>query len=350
MSGKSLTNFDLRKALDDSIERDEIARDRIIDKVGVWGPMLIPLIPAGLTLAAIGSNYAKLLHFPVWASWPIGVVAGGGIEVFGIIANENYLDMQRFNQTLQDGEESAPVEDAKQARDTYVKIVVGLMVTLEVIPALVNVIGAPQVIATISVLISLFPLVYLAVLTGQVIIMRKQHRSRTRARHNRIEKAEIDKANDGIINGLNGQIQTLTQTIDTLRGELSDAVSGKRSAEAFAEGLRGRLATLEHELAIAQAKASVPVAIVTGVSEPVSDDVGTVSPEVRRPEVLKLLTQTKTKSEVNFAEWGRTFGTSDTTIRNDLKWLIQQGYWQNGDTWKALPKAAELIGEVVNAN
>lgn len=325
-----ISNFELRKKLDESIERDEIARDRIIDKIGVWGPMIIPMVPAGLTFAAIGVNYNNLLHFPLWASWPIGLIAGSGIEVFGIIANENYLDMQRFNQTLQEGEESAPVEEARKARDTYVKIVVGLMVTLEVIPSLIKVLDGPQIYATVSVLLSLFPLVYLAVLTGQVIIMRKQHRSRVRLRHDRQSQAEAKGANDKEIQRLSNEIQTLFKTLESER-------LAKEEANHLANDLREKTFQLEKELAVANARQPI---VVTGVSEPVS---GQISAEDRRIKVLKMLSETSEKSEVNFAEWGRMFDTSDTTIRNDLKWLIKQGYWRNGDTWKIQPEGEDLL-------
>ena len=144
-----LTKEQLRASLDEQIERYEIHRDKLIDTVGVWGPLAIPLVPAGLTFAAIGVNYNRLLHFPALASWPIGAVAGMGVEVFGIIANENYLDMQRYNQTLAEGEERAPVEEARRARNTYVAIVAGLMLIFGFLPALALLFVAPICVGVI---------------------------------------------------------------------------------------------------------------------------------------------------------------------------------------------------------
>lgn len=360
-----LTIDQLRAKHDDSIERAELRRDGLIDRLSVWGPMMIPLIPAGLTATGIGKNYTDLLHFSPFASWPIGLVSGIGVEVFGIVANENFLDMQRYNQTLKPGEERAPEEEAKKARNTYMVIVVGLMTTLEVIPALVTVAGWPVLMATISVLVSLFPLIFLAVLAGQVIIMRKQHKARVDARREQSRKAEndgdlnkkIDDLNVSIGN-LNDIIDDLQQQLESMQGVVESERDARTRAEGLARGLENKLHDIERQKAILETKVDMLQGQPTGVSEPrlaapspkVDADEPTISPEDRRVEVLRMLTQTSAKAEVNFAEWGRTFGTSDTTIRNDLKWLIGNGYWQNGDTWKALPKATELLGAILVAN
>lgn len=194
------TLAEARHAHAEAIRWAELKRDGLIDRLGVWGPLVIPLIPAALSLTAIGKNYAELLHFSPFMSWPVGVISGAGIEVFGIVANENYLDMQRYNQTLAPGEERAPEEEARKARNTYMGIVIGLMTTLEVVPSLVNVLDGPTVIATVSVLASLFPLVFLAVLAGQVVIMRKQHAARVARRH---EREEAEQGRDDEIEQLN---------------------------------------------------------------------------------------------------------------------------------------------------
>jgi hypothetical protein len=194
----------------------------MIDRLSVWGPMLIPLIPAGLSTIAIGKNYHDLLHFPQAMSWPIGLISGAGIEVFGIVANENYLDMQRYNQTLREGEERAPEEEARKARNTYMGIVIGLMSTLEVIPMLVSVTNAPQVIGTVSVLASLFPLVFLAVLAGQVIIMRKQHRARVDARHAQDQADEEAAQAADEITRLTGMITERDKVITALQQRVTE--------------------------------------------------------------------------------------------------------------------------------
>lgn len=164
--------------------------------------------------------------------------------------------------------------------------------------------------------------------------------------HERTESGAGKSAEDRLTE-LRGQygnkVQALQSQLETLRANLESERLAKQSAEALANGFRNRVITLEKDLAVAETKVGLSTPANTGVSEP-------VSPNTRRAEVLRMLTQTESKADVNFAEWGRTFDTSDTTIRNDLKWLVKHGYWQNGSHWRALPKASQLLGEVVNAN
>lgn len=351
-------NQALRKVNDERIEAAEIGRDLIIDTVGVYGPLAIPLVPAGLTLTSIGVNYTNLLHFPGWASWPMGTVSGVGVEIFGIIASENYLDMVRYNQTLQPGEEEAPVNEAREARDLYVKIVIGLLSTLEFIPALAGIIAhyanqaeaTMQVISTVSVLLSLFPLAYLAVLTSRVIIMRKQHRQRIRAR---LERSEGEHK-ESIISILEGELRRRNDQIF----EANNTAEVRRT---FAEGLAEKLAQseleckklaiesegLRRELERTNDRPIVPVPYPSEPAEP--EETTQKAPAKRLParerrlEVLRLLTQTSTKHEANFAEWSRTFGVSDTAIRGDLQWLIENDLWQNHGDWKPTPKALDIL-------
>lgn len=88
--------------------------------------------------------------------------------------------------------------------------------------------------------------------------------------------------------------------------------------------------------------------VAIGVSEPSSTQekqgLGVSSAQVRRIEVLRHLTQTQKKAEVNFVELGRTFGTSDTTIRKDLDWLIKNELWQNHGEWKPTQAGLNMIG------
>lgn len=328
-----MTNDQLREAIRNRRDRRKMQQGEWFDVIGDVVPWAAPVVPAFLTGTAIYNDYPALLSMPQNVILVGAIVVGIVIEMLGVISIEAMFDMHTYNMSAKDTDDKAPFAYAAAAVIFYLAVVIVLVIFLKIWHSLA--------------LWSLAPLTFLGFIATWVAVLRRQHVERV-SRHEALQES------NSVMGKLQQQIQTLTQTLDTLRSELSDAVSGKRSAEAFAEGLRGRLAILEHDLVIAQAKAIAPVTVSTGVSEPASDakvdDVGSVSPEVRRPEVLKLLTQTKAKSEVNFAEWGRTFGTSDTTIRNDLKWLIQQGYWQNGDTWMALPKASELIGEVVNVN
>ena len=83
-----------------------------------------------------------------------------------------------------------------------------------------------------------------------------------------------------------------------------------------------------------------------GVSEPSesakSEPVGS---DKRRFNFLRMLAETTKKSEVNFTEVARQFGTSDTTMRKDLDWLIKNEYWLNGNDWKLTTKGLTAVGE-----
>lgn len=91
-----------------------------------------------------------------------------------------------------------------------------------------------------------------------------------------------------------------------------------------------------------------PLAPNIGVSEPPKPEPlaqkSRIGAPERRGEVFKRLIQTSAKGQANFAEWARTFGVSDTVIRNDLDWLKTQGYWENGNQWRPTPKGLETFG------
>lgn len=135
---------------------------------------------------------------------------------------------------------------------------------------------------------------------------------------------------------------------------LAEAQTGRTQAEGLARDLERTVVRLERDIAILETKLSMLDRTPTTGAEPLrlvaKAEPSGISASERRGEVLRALTQTASKDEVNFAELGRTFGTSDTTIRNDLKWLIENGYWSNGSNWKALPKASELLGEIMVRN
>lgn len=83
-----------------------------------------------------------------------------------------------------------------------------------------------------------------------------------------------------------------------------------------------------------------------GVSEPVrTSQTESVGSDKRRFDFLRMLAETTKKSEVNFTEVARQFGTSDTTMRKDLDWLIKNEYWLNGNDWKLTTKGLTVIGE-----
>lgn len=212
-----MDNSALRLDIWKKIDRAEIKRDGMIDTVGVWGPLAIPLIPAGLTTNAIGRAYALQLHFHPVASWLMGLIAGMGIEIFGVLSAETYLSMKAYNDTLEDGEERAPDEDAKSARQQYIWIVVGLLTTLEAIPLCVESFSLPDWLAVLSVIASLYPLAYLSILTANVVILRKQHKRREEAREMRkLRKMALTQSHDASVIG--------SVTPNAHSGSVSDSV------------------------------------------------------------------------------------------------------------------------------
>lgn len=150
-----------------------------------------------------------------------------------------------------------------------------------------------------------------------------------------------------MLSGLRTQLVTASQAVTELMAKVGELQGQMAEAAAARNAALGAVATLEAEVRSLRQQLTER----TFAAEPVGEDKGSpeahegaIAPSERRAEVLRLLTGTRNKGEANFTEWARSFGTSDTTIRNDLQWLIKNGYWQNGDTWKASPKASDLLG------
>jgi len=127
------------------------------------------------------------------------------------------------------------------------------------------------------------------------------------------------------------EIERLTQTL----GEREIAVKGLTVEVA---GLHRQIELLTQQLDKAATSVFDPHSTQEKQSAAVS------STQSRRIEILRHLTQTKKKADVNFVELGRTFGTSDTTIRKDLDWLIKHEYWENHGEWKPTQAGLNMIG------
>lgn len=138
--------------------------------------------------------------------------------------------------------------------------------------------------------------------------------------------------------------------------QLRQAKAAEHSALSLVEGLEARLAdseakisewkaealALRNQLAYMEKRVVVPP---TGVSEPAKPANAKPSAAERRAEVFKLLCRTNKKADANFADWGRTFGVSDTAVRGDVEWLKANGYWLNGDDWKPTNEGLQTFGE-----
>lgn len=128
------------------------------------------------------------------------------------------------------------------------------------------------------------------------------------------------------------------QEVEQLERTLSEREIEVKGLTVEAAGLRSQIELLTKQLD----------KVAIGVSEPslTQEKQGSAngSTQARRIEVLRHLTQTQKKAEVNFVELGRTFGTSDTTIRKDLDWLIKNELWQNHGEWKPTQAGLNMIG------
>lgn len=88
----------------------------------------------------------------------------------------------------------------------------------------------------------------------------------------------------------------------------------------------------------------------TGVLEPAKQPAKPSSTVERRMAVLRAISQTAKRSDVNFTELGAQYGVSDTAIKKDVEWLVGAEYWVNGDVWKPTRKGIEWVGLEVNSN
>lgn len=338
-----MTNLELRMSLRERKQRWEIIQASWIDSLGMVVPMAAPLVPAFLTFTAILAHYPDLLNINWWWILLIAIVAAAVIELLGILSIETMFDMRTYNATLQADEESAPFEYAAAAVGFYLALVMSLVMLLKIWPAFA--------------LWSLAPLTVLGFVTSWVMVLRKQHSERVFNREEKKMKGVNEEIaqRDTMLASLDVEIRTLRRTVSSLEIDLDNANIAKLEVERLAEGLTKVLADKEIEAKLLTVEldglrrqvdmlSKQQVIAPTGVSEPAKPPQKTGSTQTRRIEILKVLTQTQQKADVNFTELGRTFGTSDTTIKKDLQWLIENEYWQNGDTWKPTTAGLGLIG------
>lgn len=175
-----MDNIQLRKERRDWVQRLEIHRDGVIDFVAVWGPLLAPMVPAGLTAAAIIVVFPDLLHIAPWAAWLIAIITVASLEVLGIVSVETWLDMRRYNAEHKNAEEAAPVGQALSVVVIYAIVVLSLVFILKIWKE--------------AALYSLIPLTMLGLITSWTIVLRKQHNARTWATEmQQAEQSEIDR-------------------------------------------------------------------------------------------------------------------------------------------------------------
>ena len=113
------------------IETHELRRDAWLDLLGVYGPVISPLIPGGLSAVSMINVFPTLLHIHIWVAIVIALITVAGVEILALLATETWLAMRRFNQTLSEGEEQAPSGYAGFVVLLYCAVVLSLVVFLK---------------------------------------------------------------------------------------------------------------------------------------------------------------------------------------------------------------------------
>jgi septal ring factor EnvC (AmiA/AmiB activator) len=176
---------------------------------------------------------------------------------------------------------------------------------------------------------SLIPLTLMGLLTSWTVILRKQF-------NDLLFKRELAKAESD-------QRQHLLQTLAALEHQL-------REKEQQIVQLQTQVANLQTALDGANSSKIEPshqqlTAQILDQGRVKATMTKQHKANQRRVKVLAMLQETSTKNAVNFEQWGRDLGTSGQTITNDLRWLVEQGYWNNEGTWQ-MSEAGQALLEV----
>lgn len=206
-----MNNYQLRQHLHDRKERWEIKQASWLDALGLIVPLAAPLVPAFLTATAIITYYPSLLGLQLGYVIAIAVVAGGVIELLGILSIETMFDMRTYNQKYQTDE--APFAYAVTAVAFYLVLVIGLVLLLKIWHELA--------------LWSLAPLTVLGFVTSWVMVLRKQHSERV---HHR-EMADANLVNATVAER-DHTIADLTTKLTVLQRQLAELTATLTTANA----------------------------------------------------------------------------------------------------------------------
>lgn len=200
----------LRQQQHQRLQRLELMRDSVVDLVSIWGPLLVPLVPAGLTFAAIAANFPALLDIPSWGAIIIALITATALEILGIVSVETWLSMKSYNQQCTDVGIRAPEHLALTVVIIYAATVATLVFLLKIFHSLA--------------LWSLLPLTALGLLTSWIVVLRKQHNERVHqqsmAEH---EQDEIERLNT-LVEQYQAEQSKLTAQLNTARTEHDQAI------------------------------------------------------------------------------------------------------------------------------
>ena len=242
------------------MERQEEARDRVLEFVTIWGTLLVPLIPISLTFASIIERYQAVLHLGFYTSFCIALFGGIGLEVFGIASSETYGKMKSYEALRDKNDEPAPVEQIEILRKLYVGIIILIVTLLKFVPIIFPTTAILGVkIQDVSVGLSLFPLSLLAYITVSALVLRQQHNIReskwidinTTSEWTKIQKSineTIETLHETLESQIRIQNDTHNETIETLRETLESQMTLKN------EITQSEFGTINETLALLQSQ------------------------------------------------------------------------------------------------
>lgn len=191
-----MNNQQLRQSKREWIHNLEIHRDSAIDFVAVWGPLAAPLVPAGLTAAAIIVTFPDLLHIGLWGAIAIAAVTVIVLEVLGLVSVETWLNMKTFNAEHPDAKEQAPEGQARAIVIIYAAVVLALVFILKIWHG--------------AALYSLIPLTLLGLITSWTVVLRKQH-------NDRVWRSEQGQQGNAALDAMQTQLDKLQTELDNER-------------------------------------------------------------------------------------------------------------------------------------
>lgn len=221
----------------------------------------------------------------------------------------------------------------------YISLGVVVLVTLIII----RLVYALEVGADGHTILALLPVMSCASAVG--LGLKRWHNRNESQNQTELETKLFDAG--VLVSGLQNQLSELQSALQNQTGYSFGLEQRLNAANQTNAGLQSQIDGLAERLDFWKQQAELRP---TGVSEPQKQGSKQGSTLDRRMAVLRVISQTSKRSDVNFTELGVEHGVSDTAIKKDVEWLVGSGYWVNGDTWKPTPKGIEWAGLLTVSN
>lgn len=147
-------------------------RNYIIEMISEWGILVLPLIPAMITIVEGIIGFPQLIDNVV-VVWILSITIGVGIEIFGISTNETRMKVILYQQTKHKNEPEIDMSDIDRAYKWYIGLVFLITVFLGILPLIITAMELPQFISKICVALVLLPILYLVTLSVRVTLTNK---------------------------------------------------------------------------------------------------------------------------------------------------------------------------------